>query len=334
MYTGYTNLEDCLYNHIALQAAARVNADVYGIEVELEGRNITPAPPSVHLAWGSHKDGSLRCLLPGSQAIEYVCREPYDMQHTQQVVGDLIQFLTSPGVEVFESYRTSIHVHVNMGNETFRTIYNMMAISLILDELLVSQNGEHRIGNNFCFRAKDAMGQTIQLVNSIESGNGFFGIAANERYSSINFASLTKFGSIEYRSLECTTHEGRIMHWIGTLAAMKDAAKQFKNPVEVISRYSQIGPQAFLQLVLGPYAQKYINVPGMVDMLHNGMRIAQDLAYASAWNEQLETEKPAVKTEKQKYQEYIKKQQAGLLQLGGAPPPFLHWADFQPVGQA
>lgn len=285
MFTGSMRLEDTLCRHVQIQDAARNKADVFGIEVELEGKNLINAPEDVLAYWAQHNDNSLRKLHPGDEAIEYVSRFPYDLKHTEKAIDILFKFLNSAPTKVYESYRTSIHVHMNFGLENFRTIYNFMALALLLDELLVSQNGAHRIGNNFCLRAKDAMGQVVSLTNSIEHGKGIFALDKTQRYSSINFASLLKFGSIEFRSLECTTHQGRLMHWINTLARLKEKAKTFSNPIEIIQQYSQMGPHAFLVSILGPFALKYNNVQDMEDMLHNGMRIMQDYAYCSAWKE-------------------------------------------------
>jgi len=276
-------LDSILSNQIATQNGAQT-PDAFGIEVELEGQNLN-APISVQTFWTPHHDGSLRKFKHGDYAIEFVSRQPYPYLMTQKSINVLFSWLNSPEVKVYESYRTSIHVHVNYAMETYRTIYNAMTLSLILDELLVSQNGEHRIGNNFCLRAKDAMGQVIDLIRSIERGHNFFDLSANDRYSSINFAALLKFGSIEYRSLECTTHEGRLMHWIRTLQYIKDSARLYKNPTEIIQQFSQKGPYDFLQDVLSSSALKYFNVPGFYNMLFNGMRIAQDFAYCSDWKE-------------------------------------------------
>lgn len=284
MYIKKMNLEDKLVHHHPVQIAAQV-ADVFGIEVELEGKGVSDATPAVGTFWMAHNDNSLRKLKPGDQCIEYVSIQPYDMKTTEKAIHDLFGFLTGPKVEVYESYRTSIHVHVNFAMETFRTVYNFMALSMILDELLVSQNGEHRIGNNFCLRSRDAMGQVVALINSIEQSGGFFNLQPNERYSSINFASLLKFGSIEFRSMECNTHEGRVMHWIGTLQRMKEHARTFRNPTEVIQKFSLLGPEKFLQEALGPFSIKYLHVDNANEMMRNGVRIAQDFAYCSAWKE-------------------------------------------------
>jgi hypothetical protein len=295
MHTHKMDLESKMTDHVLVQAAAKNNPDSYGIEVELEGKGFMGPPENVGLYWQQTKDGSLRIKAPGDDAVEYITRQPYSMPHIEKAITALFTFLTGPGVKVYDSYRTSIHVHLNFATESFRTIYNFMTISLILDELLVSQNGSHRIGNNFCLRAKDALGQVQSLIYSINNDHQFFDIPGNDRYSSINFASLLKFGSIEFRSLECTTHEGRLLHWIGTLAEIKKKAKTYTNPVSVIQQFSMLGPHQFLTSVLGPYAAKYLAVEGLEDMLFSGMRIAQDLAFCSEWNELTQADKDAAK---------------------------------------
>lgn len=290
MYTGDMKFTKTLVDDVSVNSHAVHNPDAFGIEVELEGVGLLATTieqdQAISKFWTKHNDGSLRKLKPTDQCIEYVSKHPLGPTDTARSVDVLFDFLNREGCQVYNSYRTSIHVHVNMVMEPFRVIYNFITLCLMLDELLVSQNGDHRIGNNFCLRAKDAMGQVTSLINSIESGQGLYGMGSQaERYSSINFTSLFKFGSVEFRSLECTTHKGRLMHWINTLGRIKEVAKNFENPSEIIARFSQMGPQEFLYMVLGPYAVKYVRTKGYEEMLSSGMRIAQDLAYCSAWND-------------------------------------------------
>ena len=290
MLKNAMDMDGKIADYIPIKSAdAKKFPDLFGIEVELEGANVQTVADKMSPYWAAHHDHSLRAHN-GGQAIEYVFHHPYDITKTTTAINLLFDTLTGPGVKVHDSYRTSIHVHLNFAIESYRTIYNFMCLSFILDELLVSQNGDHRIGNNFCLRVKDAMGQMNSVINSIQNGHGVFGTGQNERYSSINFASLGKFGSIEFRSLECTTHKGRLMHWINTLQSIKVAAREFDNPTEIISLFSQMGPKEFLIKILGPYALKYIAVPDVENMLRTGMRIAQDFAYCASW-------KPVVKNE-------------------------------------
>lgn len=262
---------------------------MFGLEIELEGRNIVTSDPDILTYWGQHNDGSLRKnpKFEDSQTIEYVFRKPFNMKDTEDALSRLFKYLNqSKKVVVFESYRTSIHVHVNCMNDSIRTIVNFITLAAIFDELFVSQNGQTRIGNNFCLRTRDAEGQIADLIHSITShygGSPFHSISQNNRYSSVNVASLNKFGTIEFRSLECTTDYDRVMHWIRTLQALKEAARGYKDPVDIIAAFSKKGPLAFTTSTLGPQAAYYTKVPEFQDMLHVGMRLAQDFAYCSEW---------------------------------------------------
>jgi hypothetical protein len=258
--------------------------DLFGIEIELEGRNIKTFEPGILKHWVNHVDNSLRSFRPGSDSTEYVLRQPLSRAATVIACTDLMNWLTrTPGTEVFPSYRTSIHVHVNCLQETLRTVCNFITLCLIFDELLVSQNGETRIGNNFCLRAKDAEGQIESLKESISRSGGLNYISGSHRYSSINFASLLKFGSVEFRSLECTTDLQRLVRWIDVCQQLKVHARSYENPREIISVFSRRGPFGFSVQALGGSAPQYLNVPNSQRMVQEGMRLAQDFAYCSEW---------------------------------------------------
>jgi len=273
--------------------------ELYGIEIELEGKGgITHPPPSVMAKWDIHQDNSLRKLNPGDEAIEYVTKIPEAREPTFQSVKFMMDWLNNPKLKVYDSYRTSIHVHVNCMADTLMTVCNFITLCIIFDELLVSQNGDHRIGNNFCLRSKDAEGQIIDLVKSMEMNGTVFGVGQNNRYSSINYASLNKFGTVEFRSLECTTDLLRIIHWIRTIDFIKQKAKTFENPQDVIRKFSQMSAQEFLFSILETCAPKYHKVLGYEDMLHQGMRLAQEFAYCSKWVVQDGPKKPVPKMKK------------------------------------
>lgn len=277
-------LDRRLFEDIPLQhgIAAEVK-DLFGVEIELEGKKLKTIDPNIAQYWGYHADGSLRLLKAADSAFEYVFLHPLNLDLTFKALEALFNFLNTPPAEVFPSYRTSVHVHVNCAAETYRTIYNFITLAIIFDELFVSQNGEHRIGNNFCLRAKDAQGQIGALVSSIKNCGSLVGINANNRYSSINFASLLKFGTVEFRSMECTTDYNRVVHWINTINQLKTAARQFANPREVIGYFSRNSAHEFLYFILGAQAFKYVKVENMERMLLDGMRLAQDFAYCSEW---------------------------------------------------
>jgi hypothetical protein len=283
MYTKPMKLNHKLYEDIPFNQLAKEIPDAFGIEVELEGRKLKTPDPAINQDWVVHADGSLRVNKIESEAFEYVLWKPQDLAGTLGSIQRLFKHLTSPGVEVFESYRTSIHVHVNYAADTIMTIYNAMILSIIFDELFVSQNGSHRIGNNFCLRARDAQGQINDVVNSTENHGNFYNMNHQNRYSAINFVSLMKFGTIEYRSMECTTDFDRVKHWVLTLDRIRKIARTFENPKEIILNFSKMDTKEFLFFVLGPQALMYYRVPQFGNMLREGMRLAQDIAFCSDW---------------------------------------------------
>lgn len=261
--------------------------ELFGLEVELEGSGgISIVIHELAKWWTFHNDGSLRKLKPGDEAIEYVTKKPLTLEEAEEAIDVLCKFLNAPGKNVYDSYRTSIHVHVNCMNDTYLHIYNFITLCIIFDELFVSQNGEHRVGNNFCLRAKDAQGQIVTLCDHITKFGHLFNLENNLRYSSVNFASLNKFGTVEFRSLECTTDASRIKHWIRTINALKKASREFSNPQEIISKFSQMGTESFLITCLGEQAYKYIGVPEHSQMMFEGMRLAQEFAFSAVnWTE-------------------------------------------------
>lgn len=316
MYDKPMRLQDQLLNWVAPQfdAATKIT-EMYGVEVELEGKGgITNPPMAVVEQWASHNDGSLRKLLPGDEAIEYVSRTPLDRAGIISSIKVLMDFLNSPGKQIYESYRTSIHVHANCVADKMIHVYNFITLCLLFDELFCSQNGQHRIGNNFCLRARDAQGQVMDLIESIEKHGHIFGLNAHNRYSSINFVSLLKFGTVEFRSLECTTDPLRIAHWIKTIDYMKQASRLFIDPQDIIRKFSQMSVDDFVVQILGPQSSKYLQVPNYQGMLFDGMRLAQDFAFCSKWIPLTREDELKIQNEKDLK---FKKQ---IMQLGPAQP--------------
>lgn len=286
MYKQKLYMDRKISKEVPAHGFAIKNPDCFGAEIELEGRGLAKiVDAEINKYFIRHEDNSLRTIREDSEAAEYVFKGPLDYMNTMIALRALFDYLNSDKAEVFDSYRTSFHIHINCAAETYRTVYNYMALSIIFDELFVSQNGEHRIGNNFCLRACDAQSQIMDLVKSIEQTGSFWNIHPNHRYSSVNFASLAKFGTIEFRSLECTTDFKRVKHWIDTLQVMKVAARGFKDPTDIIRSFSLLSPEEFITKVLGKFSEYYMKVDGWKDMLYSGVRLAQDFAYCATWED-------------------------------------------------
>lgn len=283
MYTLPLNLNEPLYKIRGVSKSSK--NEMYGIEIELEGKNILgpTQDPKFTKLWEAVTDNSLKAYKPGDQTIEYRFIKPLDLDGTELALKMIEEGLTKPDVTIYHTGRTSVHVHVNMLNDSMATIYNYITLLSIFDELLVSQNGKHRIGNNFCLRAKDAEGFLISMSQSLAHYGNLSALQHNNRYSSVNVMSLFKQGTIELRSMECTIDRQRLMHWVKTLAAIKDAAKDYKNPLEIVGAFSQFGPERFFLKTLGAHAVRYMKVVDRHRMLFHGMRLVQELANSTTW---------------------------------------------------
>lgn len=283
MYTNPIPLNEPLYQIRGVSKSTK--NDLFGLEIELEGKGIMgpTLDPKFTKLWEAVPDGSLKAYKPGDQTIEYRFTKPLDMDGTEIALKLLNEHLSKPEVTIYHTGRTSVHVHINVNNEPMAVIYNYITLLTIFDELLVSQNGKHRIGNNFCLRAKDAEGFLISISQSLSHYGNLGNLQHNNRYSSINVMSMFKFGSVELRSLECTIDNVRIMNWVRTLLAIKNSAKNFKNPLEIVSSFSQLGPERFFLNILGAQAIRYMKVLDRHRMLFAGMRLVQEFANCCTW---------------------------------------------------
>jgi len=315
MYTKPMPLDRGLDEEIPIHPLAQQHKDAFGIEIELEGLNIRTEKPNVRKLWGMHEDGSLRAQIAGraggvGQTCEYVSITPLTEEQALESLKTLFDFLTSPDVTVFPSYRTSIHVHVNCARETWRTIYNYITLAIIFDELFVSQSGEHRIGNNFCLRFVDAEAPVEELAKSIAQYGNLKGVPQHMRYSSTNFASLYKFGTVEFRSMECHTDFERVKKWIKTLQKLKESAREFRTPQDIINLFSQYNETEFGVHILGKDFTQFVETPDYKKMLRRGMRLAQDFAYASTWEAQTKATELEQRAEYEKQMAAMKKKVA------------------------
>jgi len=258
-----------------------------GIEIEVEGVNLptddTPAP------WVYHVDHSLRApKLPGGMTAEYVLSKPIPFD---EVAGSLkklwAKFKTKKSTMV-DSNRTSVHVHLNMQNFFLNRLTSFCALYFIVEEILTEWCGEHRVGNLFCLRAKDATAIAIHLKEFIQA-DGRYNIGEFMHYSALNANALKKYGSIEVRTLRGTSDPSVIVDWVEILERIYKLSEEYPDPREVCTALSSIGPAAFFESILGPKATVVRHGVTMTDnqiadSIYEGVRIAQDLCYCRDWD--------------------------------------------------
>jgi hypothetical protein len=249
-----------------------------GIEVEVEGG---PWPDGQATNWIPHVDNSLR-----NGGIEYVVRQPVLRERVGAALETLNKYLADSN-KVF-SYRTSIHVHVNVQDMTLRQWVNYIALFCIFEELLVNVVGPERAGNKFCLRFKDADASMRLLRQGILDETLPNILGGDLKYASCNLRATVSHGTLEFRAMRGNLEVPFIKAWVDVLLALKDAAKVARDPSVFVQEMSFLGPREF--------ARKYLpanvitdSVLAQEDILSNSMyegaRLAQDVAYCIEWGD-------------------------------------------------
>lgn len=250
-----------------------------GLEIECEGAELFRTPFKY---WTCHEDGSLRAYKD-NPPVEYVLRSPLSRDDAYNALVYLNEKLKETNAKVIESTRTSVHVHVNCQKLTIRELYCFICLYLIFEELLVDWSGPSRAGNLFCLRAKDSDFFLGMLERTLKEGH--FKLWRDDyRYSACNVASIPKFGSLEFRSMQGTTDVTRIISWVDILLAIKEAALKYDNPTEIVEDFSRIGPLPFFKKILPDALRELLSRESNISgKLWDGLRMMRDVAYSVEW---------------------------------------------------
>lgn len=250
-----------------------------GVEIEVEGSNL----PRTGEHWIVTQDGSLR-----GESCEYVLSQPLSLPETKEALAYLAHRYEETGAEIADSPRCGVHIHVNCQELTIIQLYNFMTLYLILEDLLVRWCGEEREGNLFCLRAKDAEYLLFVLEQALEDKQFRRRFSSDElRYASMNVNALPRYGSLEFRAMRGTQDMSLIYNWAETLVRLREKAKEYPNPIEIIMQMSGDGYESFLQGSVGDdMASTLMELcPDWEMLLQDGVRRSQDIAYAGDWGE-------------------------------------------------
>ncbi len=267
-----------------------------GIEIEVEGKrlpNVTIGVNSLTKVevidgfqkfWAYHPDGSLR----GEENGEYVLRNPIKFGLVPDALKDLWDTFKECKTRIDDSNRTSVHVHLNCQQFHTNRLTSLMALYIIFEEILTAWCGDHRVGNLFCLRVKDAPAMLFNIRTLIQ--NEFAGgIPDSLHYSGMNVHALNKYGSLEFRSMRGTQDPDTILQWCKVLQRLYDLSAEFKDPREICYMFSGEGPVNFFHNILGdctdfirsgiPFTEQEVR-----QSMYEGIRLAQDLCYCRDWS--------------------------------------------------
>lgn len=263
------------------ERAAPAGSEI-GIEIEVEGHNL---PRQNLTGWVLHQDGSLR-----GESAEYVFRSPIPRVGVPNRLRILEQGFITAGSQINESYRTSVHVHMNVRDFTVKQIYNNIMLYIICEDMLAELAGKDRIGNLFCLRAKDAEYFIEVLRTAIVTDNLRLLSNDNLRYSAVNPVAMWRHGSLEFRSFRGTTDMTLIQQWVDVLCCIRDAAQRYENPIQIVQDMSTKGAREFVRSIFGDDLMPLF-AEGFEDKVYAGVQLIQHAAFAHDWSPVVQTAK-------------------------------------------
>lgn len=214
-----------------------------GIEIEVEG--------DLHFMdrlrfWRQDDDGSLR-----GNGMEYVLTEPVSREKVLKRLTYLKNKIKQNGLRLNPSERCGVHVHINCQYMEEQEVLNFMMLYLLFEEVLTRYCGEDREGNLFCLRASDAEYMLQCIQRHCKTGT-ISGLSYEDiRYAGLNLCALSKYGSLEFRTLRTPNNITRINVWVNILLRLKDQARQYKETYEIIEGISAQGMIRFAQKIFG-----------------------------------------------------------------------------------
>lgn len=197
--------------------------------------------------WRSREDGSLR----GVQAIELYSYPLCGRELSRAIrLYDEVTAGSSPF-----TYRCATHYHLNVLDMDTAQIPSFMLASLAADNFLYYAGDETRSDNYNCrpmsllVREIEAMGVWaghIAAKKPALCGNGI--LNHHNRYMGVNWASLLKFGTVEFRHFPGERRKRLLYHWLNLLYSLYSLSEDL-TPDEmydlIMSGKDKFGRRAF-----------------------------------------------------------------------------------------
>lgn len=271
-----------LKNYLGLNAIGDI-----GIEIEAETPDPTNFEIPANSAWTVKNDGSLRNF-----GIEFVTKKPIAMDRKTKVLEAFGKIIENKPI-IPDCPRTSVHIHVNILPFDMLGLMTSISTAWMLDTTMIRLCGAHRKGNQYCLTVADAEAQVKCGVDMAKDFSAIHNLNPDlSKYSAVNLACITSFGSLEFRGMEGTTDVERIDNW-SSLCYHVVHNRTFNSPENMMDTYFRESSEAFLSKCVG-HNQKSLEMLMSVkndELLEENADILLRLCYArddwQKWNENL-----------------------------------------------
>lgn len=323
-------------NKSGLKSFKKYDGEI-GLEIETETKSAESYPkgllvpdergnwkiPSLKY-WDTHADGSLRDF-----GLEFVLKQP--VRFKKELPAALNEFDEKlSGVKfIKDSVTTSVHVHLNMLNESFKTLGNFLTLYTLFENLLIRYSGPDRLSNLFCLPicdAEDTYKNIVGMMQQIEKKyyKGLFFNESNVKYAALNLGAFSAYGSMEVRSFRGETDTKAISNWVSILYSLLEYARKDINPKEIMLSWKD-KQKKLLDEVFTDYRKELVH-PDEFKLVDQNVWYAGSIAYSvKNWASLDETVKPPEFKPKQKELEMMASHyfQAAWIALDNAQQDFI-----------
>lgn len=238
----------------------------FGVEFELEGENLPKDVPG----WDITRDGSLR-----GNGLEYVTSAPYTLEATMKAIEEIERATAKSKIN--NSGYAGTHVHVNVSDMSITKMFNFALLYLALEDVIASKYfGEGRKGNLFCLCVSDAEAIINYVYDAAVKGDLTILNTDDIRYSSLNFSSLFKHGTLEFRGQDGIGDFKRAKEWVLFLSSLKACSAKFEDPVNMLMVSSQTD---------GRFAEEFLGelTESQLSQVRAGVRRIQPIVFETEW---------------------------------------------------
>lgn len=264
--------------------------DLVGVEVELEQASelLRLINGDIKNYWEVEEDGSLR-----DNGVEFKTKGPLfgcDLEHALFLLDWNCQ-----RANPVTSYRTSVHIHINVRDMNVKSIFKMFLTYLIFERPIFRMFPK-REENLYCvpwFDADDDIEHLRVFLKYIRySDNRYLegkefpipkeylaemltnGLSNLNKYSAVNLNPITKFGTIEFRHMNGTYDGDAIIRWINVIQCLKTFALDDRYSWnELPQLMSEFSPLQFADDVFGGCPPFNFNYNGLVYDMYQGARL-------------------------------------------------------------
>ncbi len=233
-----------------------------GVEIEVENSPNSIPRQGRWNGWNIHRDNSLR-----NGGLEFVTPPSYG----RELVELLDSFCTAAvGSGMVGTVRTGTHIHVNVTENDVESLKYIVGVYTIFEPALFRMVGEWRRWCNFCYSLEDAPGiitplRTLFSTSQAQDLRTTATALELYRYSAINLAALSKYGTIEFRLFPTSFVRSELLLWINlVLCIVRGGEELYKTRVSPLKQLKMVGIYELARQVFGENQQAFSSIQGHI----------------------------------------------------------------------